>query len=49
MPREYMEFVLCDRFKCLPSQLRREKMSDVLNFINMIDVENRVAEQRRGK
>jgi hypothetical protein len=41
-PREYLMLSLCRMYGCLPSQLKREKLSDVLPHIVCMAVEDRV-------
>lgn len=49
-PPELIEMHLCERFGCLPSQLRREKLSDILRIIHMLDVIGVVNKKRsKGK
>lgn len=41
-PPEYLELALCREFGCLPSQLRNEKLSDVLGIMSMMGAEAKV-------
>lgn len=41
-PAEYVELSLCREFGCLPSELRREPVENVLEIMAMISAENKV-------
>lgn len=45
-PREFVEYKLCDRFKCLPSQLRNERYEDVMNLLTCMSSEKLVEKKR---
>ena len=40
-PTEYIELALCREFHCLPSQLRRERATDMLNTLTMLRAESK--------
>jgi hypothetical protein len=48
-PAAYIEFVLCDRFKVLPSQLRRERGDDVLTLLACMNAEAEVQRMEAQK
>ncbi len=47
MPPEYLEMQLCREFHVLPSQLRKEPISNVQRILTMMDVEAKVADMKK--
>lgn len=41
-PKEYLMALLCDRFKCMQSELRAQAASDVLEMLVCLDAEAEV-------
>lgn len=49
LPPEYLNLILCrDVYHCRPSELRQERLTDVLPHLTCLHVENRVHSARSG-
>lgn len=47
-PLEYVELHLCREFHKLPSEIRKEKVVDILQILAMEDVEG-IVQKKRGR
>ena len=45
VPLQFLEGKLCERFHCLPSQIRKESWEDMDLILGMIEIENQFAER----
>ena len=39
VPFDYIEYKLCEKLHCLPSQLKKESWSKIDNFLSFMDIE----------
>ena len=49
VPREYINFQICDRFGWTPAELRAQRASDILEFITMMEAEAEVNTLRKDR
>ena len=41
LPQEYVDFKLCEKFRCLPSQLDKEDAEQIDLFVSFMNIEAR--------
>lgn len=49
MPIEYIEYILCEKFHCLPSELEKEDSKMIEIFIEIIGMENEARQRELNK
>ena len=45
VPLQFMEIKLCEKFHCLPSQLRKESWEDIDMILGMAEIEQQFSER----
>ena len=49
VPFEFIEYKLCEKFSCLPSDLENQSWEKIENFLQFIDIENQYQEREERK